>query len=313
MSIRIRDLADLVRLPAVFTVLADSTAGYLLANRTFEPAVRYLALLLVVVSFYWGGMVLNDLFDLKIDRQERPDRPLPSGRISERAARRIGWGLLGFGIGGALALGTLQTPTHRPTLWPGLLGGGLAVAILAYDGWLKHTPFGPISMGVCRAGSFLLGASAAVGGPRESFTPDVLLMALGLGLYIAGVTTFARDEAGRPERGVLSIATLVMICGLAMVAVAPRVDLDRSQWMLESRRGFPLLIAAIGGLLLVRLWPAVVSLDPSAVRRGVRHALLSLIPISAAIAALAAGPWAGASVFALVVPATLVARLWRTT
>jgi 4-hydroxybenzoate polyprenyltransferase len=138
-------------------------------------------------------------------------------------------------------------------------------------------------------------------------------MALGLGLYIAGVTTFARDEAGRPERGVLSIATLVMICGLAMVAVAPRVDLDRSQWMLESRRGFPLLIAAIGGLLLVRLWPAVVSLDPSAVRRGVRHALLSLIPISAAIAALAAGPWAGASVFALVVPATLVARLWRTT
>jgi 4-hydroxybenzoate polyprenyltransferase len=308
-----RDLADLVRLPAVFTVLADSTAGYLLANRGFEPWVRYVSLLLVIVAFYWAGMVLNDLFDIAVDRVERPQRPLPSGRISERTARRIGWGLLGFGIGGAMAIGTLQAPGYSATPWPAYLGCGLAVAIVAYNGWLKRTAFGPIAMGACRSGSFLLGASAAAGGPNEVFAPHVLLISMGLGLYIAGVTAFARDEAGRPDRMMLFAATAVMVCGLLTIIAAPRLNTDPLAWNLEPRRGFPLLIGAIAGLLIHRLTPALIAPEPATVVRGVRHALLSLIPISAAIAALAAGPIAGLAVFSLAIPAWWIARRLRTT
>ena len=43
-------------------------------------------------------MVLNDVFDLEIDRRERPERPLPSGRVSLRAARLLGWTLLVLGM-----------------------------------------------------------------------------------------------------------------------------------------------------------------------------------------------------------------------
>ena len=39
-------------------------------------------------------MVLNDAFDIDLDREEQPYRPLPSGRISLAAARWLGWNLL---------------------------------------------------------------------------------------------------------------------------------------------------------------------------------------------------------------------------
>ena len=31
---------------------------------------------------YAAGMVLNDAFDAELDARERPERPIPSGRIS---------------------------------------------------------------------------------------------------------------------------------------------------------------------------------------------------------------------------------------
>ena len=31
-------------------------------------------------------MVLNDVFDAEVDAREQPDRPIPSGRVSRRAA-----------------------------------------------------------------------------------------------------------------------------------------------------------------------------------------------------------------------------------
>ena len=54
-----------------------------------------LAVLLASSSFlYMAGVVLNDFFDLELDLRERPDRPLPSGRISPRAALRLGLALM---------------------------------------------------------------------------------------------------------------------------------------------------------------------------------------------------------------------------
>lgn len=51
---------------------------------------------------------LNDLFDVEIDRINRPDRPIPSGRVSDRAARMT-W-VIGAAIGVGLSL--LLTPVH---------------------------------------------------------------------------------------------------------------------------------------------------------------------------------------------------------
>ena len=91
---------------------------------------------------YLAGLVLNDVFDLEIDRHERPERPLPSGRISLAAARRLGWRLLWLGVlvgtGAGLFLGHLR---------PGTIAALLAACILLYDAWLKRTFLGPLAMG----------------------------------------------------------------------------------------------------------------------------------------------------------------------
>src|SRR6266852_4753634 len=84
-----RAYAQLVRLPNVFTAMADIVLGWLGARATGTPDTRWpgFALLLAASAcLYSGGMVWNDFFDVEQDRRERPYRPLPSGRITRRAA-----------------------------------------------------------------------------------------------------------------------------------------------------------------------------------------------------------------------------------
>ena len=89
---------QLFRLPNVFTAIADVLMGYLLVHRVLEPSDTFPLLLLVLASslIYTAGMVLNDVFDYQVDCQERPQRPLPSGRISLGRARLLGLLMLGL-------------------------------------------------------------------------------------------------------------------------------------------------------------------------------------------------------------------------
>ena len=98
--------------------------------------------LLVAAStaLYASGVVLNDVFDLEQDRQDRPDRPLPSARISLRAARWLGWEsmLLGAAVSRIVVMVLQRYPParsdHPLVAWlPALIAGGLCVAIAAYN------------------------------------------------------------------------------------------------------------------------------------------------------------------------------------
>ena len=73
---------------------------------------------------YAAGMALNDLFDLEIDRAERPARPLPSGRVSPAFAA---W------IGGAGWCWGRSSPGSAARSQPGRGRWYSRVAILAYD------------------------------------------------------------------------------------------------------------------------------------------------------------------------------------
>src|SRR5438034_11690528 len=73
--------ARLVRLPNVFTALADIGLGILVAGPVTVGAAPAALLLLASACLYCGGMVWNDYFDVEQDRRERPFRPIPSGAI----------------------------------------------------------------------------------------------------------------------------------------------------------------------------------------------------------------------------------------
>jgi len=89
----------LMRLPNVFTAIADVAMGYLFVHGKFVDPAKLACLIAASALLYTAGMVLNDVFDIEVDRKERPFRPLPSGRISLGVARTFGFTLLVLGVG----------------------------------------------------------------------------------------------------------------------------------------------------------------------------------------------------------------------
>src|SRR5438034_5905626 len=161
-----RDYARLVRLPNVFTAVADIALGWLGAWAAGTPADRWPSFLLLIgasACLYSAGMIWNDFFDIEQDRRERPFRPLPSGRLSRVAAGWLGATLLIIGCGFAGLASWLKGDSLFSA--PLLLAVLLCAAIFLYDGWLNRTWAGPLGMGLCRFLNVLLGLSTAA--PEE--------------------------------------------------------------------------------------------------------------------------------------------------
>ncbi len=57
--------AQLVRLPNVFTVIADVSAAFLLVAHGPVPISRFALIVLAGIALYWAGMILNDVFDVR--------------------------------------------------------------------------------------------------------------------------------------------------------------------------------------------------------------------------------------------------------
>ncbi|RIQ12958.1 UbiA family prenyltransferase, partial [Jiangella rhizosphaerae] len=94
---RLRDVAELVRAPAALTVPGDSLAGAAAAG--FPYGARTAVTPLASACLYWAGMALNDYADRDLDRLERPERPIPSGRVKPGEALALAAGLTAAGVG----------------------------------------------------------------------------------------------------------------------------------------------------------------------------------------------------------------------
>jgi len=284
---------QLCRLPAVFSALADICTGYLLTHVAFEPVVPFALLLVASSGLYLGGMVFNDVFDREIDGRERPGRPIPSGRVPLQTAIRLGTILMVAGVAAAAFVGV-------PSLLVALL---LVVSIFAYDGLLKGTPLGPVVMGSCRFLNVLLGASA-VGSFAEVWQLPQLHVAAGLGVYIMGVTIFARQEAEISQAWRLAYGIGVINLGFAML-VAFMLNL-------EGRQTDQTAILALGVIAITinrRLFTALFERTPARVQSAVKTMLLSHVMLNAALILHVSGsPVYTFAVIGLLVPAFLLGR-----
>ncbi|MFF7551131.1 SCO3242 family prenyltransferase [Streptomyces canus] len=146
-----RAWAELLRLPALFTVPGDALAGA--AAVSARPTSRTLLAIASSLCLYEAGMALNDWADRDVDAVERPHRPLPSGRIRPAAALGAACALTGAGLSLAACAG-------RPAL---TVAVPLTATVWAYDLALKNTPAGPFAMATARGLDLLLGAAATAG------------------------------------------------------------------------------------------------------------------------------------------------------
>jgi 4-hydroxybenzoate polyprenyltransferase len=266
-----RTYAQILRLPNLPTALADICLGALAANALPQHGLAFAALLLASACLYSAGMVWNDYFDQEQDRRERPFRPLPSGRIASRQAAQLGAGLLLAGVLSAL-------PAGKTSFY---LAVFLVVAILAYDGWLKRTWAGPLAMGTCRFLNVLLGVSAC----GSLLWPRGAHLALIVGLYIVGVTWFARTEARVSNQNALRGAAAVMLVSLLLALPLPVFlpDGQRSSFL------FPYLLVGLGFFVGVPVVNAISNPLPSLVQAAVKRSLMALIVLDTVLATATAG------------------------
>ena len=307
---------QLVRIPNVFTAMADVTMGFLFVHASLFPVANFVCLLLGSCFLYSAGMVLNDVYDVEVDTRLRPQRPLPSGRISLGFARQFGYGLLLLGVVFGWLAGYLPG-TVVPMAWrSGCVASALAVCIVLYDARLKVTLVGPVMMGSCRLLNILLGMSLApstldAGHLWWGFDPSALIVAGGMGLYVTGVTWFARGEAEVSRRDRLILAMCIMIVGLVTLAWFPDWgSFGAGARQLTMRPAvWALLVALLGFSVVRRCAVAVVDPGPRRVQLAVKQCILSLIVLDAAICLAVRTPLGWSLVIlSLLVPTLLLGR-----
>jgi geranylgeranylglycerol-phosphate geranylgeranyltransferase len=122
--------------------------AYLIDTGTIIP--ESLLLFFIVALITAAGNVINDFFDAKIDAINRPDRPIPSGVVSRRAAR-------GFAV--MLFLAGLLVSFFTNSLCIGIAIFN-ALLLIAYAAKLKSTPLiGNIVVAYLSASIFLFGGA----------------------------------------------------------------------------------------------------------------------------------------------------------
>ena len=205
------DALKLGRVSNLPTVWTNAVAGALLAGGNPGDA-RFSLVLLAMTLFYVGGMYLNDAVEAGIDAAERPERPIPSGRVRHSTVFAAGFGMLGLGIA-LLAFGV----DGGTGLAPVLSGAALAGAIVIYDLYHKQNPLSPLIMGVCRMLVYVTAALALTGtAPVPVIIGAMLLLA-----YLIGLTYTAKQEnLGRVETlwPLFFLAAPILYGGYAILA-----------------------------------------------------------------------------------------------
>ncbi|MCK9277064.1 MAG: geranylgeranylglycerol-phosphate geranylgeranyltransferase [Methanoculleus sp.] len=190
-------------------VVAGLTAllGYLIATGTLTPPSLLLAVVVVLITA--GGNVINDIYDVEIDRINRPDRPIPSGEISLSGAKMYTVALFAGGI----AFATLTTAL---CLAIALIN---SVILVAYAIWLKRIPgLGNVAVAYLAASVFLFGgAFAGIGGLVQNISLAAITF---LATVAREVLKDAEDVDGDAAGGARTLPMIIGIRRAGMLAFA---------------------------------------------------------------------------------------------
>ena len=237
------------------TVWSNVLAGAVLGGAVFSPLPWALALVAYSL-FYIAGMYMNDAFDESFDREHRPERPIPSGQISQQLVRGFIVFYMSFGL---LLLGLAHHLSPKAVAANSLAWLLCALVLLAaiylYNRHHKHNRFSPLIMAACRL-LLGVGASYTLSG---SVTAAVMIMSVLILCWLIGLTWLAKQEHKSNVRAIwplLLMATPIIYgitCAFENNSVVLPVVLLTGVLFMASRRiltGNGALIGASIGLLI---------------------------------------------------------------
>ena len=268
----LRDLAELVRAPAALTVPGDTLAGA--ASAGWPAGARTAALPVASTCLYWAGMALNDWADRQVDAVERPERPIPSGRVPAGTALAVAGTLTAAGVAAAAVGGGRRSAATAVVL---------AAAVWAYDLSPKQGALSLATMASTRGLDVLLGASAGgLSGLRAAALPAAMVA-----VHTAGVTALSRGEVHGGSTGVARacVAATALVGAASALRPVPTASRGRAGGVLGAAVSVALTGAYAVSVLRAQL-SAVRSPDAGTVRRATGAGIRGLVPLqSAALAA----------------------------
>lgn len=179
---RFRNWFDLARAGNFPSVASNALAALVLSSQLGGLWPPWPVLLLAMIAgclIYAGGATLNDVADAAFDAQRRPERAIPSGRITRGHAALVGGAQMLFGL-------ALLVVARASVLW----AAALAAVILLYD-WLHKRWIGSV---VLMAGCRVLLAVTLATLPGFAFTSPLLGWLAALFVYIVVLSLIARWE-----------------------------------------------------------------------------------------------------------------------
>ncbi len=287
----------LMRPANVVTAVADVLAGMAIVGYFIQQApggfnwgmsaqltlLPVILLCLSTIGLYSGGIILNDVFDAELDKIERPERPIPSGLVSKKAATIFG-GLFFF-------IGIFAAGLYHPTSQ--YLAVAIMVCCLIYNKYLKHHAiFGPLNMGLCRGLNLLLGMSII-----PAAIPQWWFLSLVPIVYIAAITMISRGEVHGGSKRTLYFAILLytLVIAAILVVAASRNNL------------LPSLIFAVPFALMIFI-PLIIAIQSPIgkhIGQAVKSGVIALILMNAAWAA-AFGVWNVAIFVVILLPVSIL-------
>ena len=265
----------------------SSISGFtlLITSDTFLSGTPYLNLILLIFSstfLYAGGVVLNDVFDFKIDQIERPERPIPKGDVSLKGASLFGTGLLISGIILSFFVNNLS----------GVIALILVLAVLLYDAFSKRFQFlGPLNMGLCRALNLILGMSVFAEISHWLYAVIPLL-------YIFAITLISRGEVyGKNKKHIIWAGLLYTMVVFIVLMIVP------------DKQGLWFSFLPFLGLFIFLIYSSLIRAyrinSPENIKKAVVSGVLSIIVLDASLVA-AFDSWQFGLIVLLLLPLSYV-------
>ncbi|MCH8165278.1 MAG: UbiA family prenyltransferase [Planctomycetes bacterium] len=246
----LRAYLELSRISNIPTCLTNVLVGCAIAaSGEAIPWLPAAGITLAVMLLYVAGMALNDAVDAEVDARLRPERPIPSGRISRRAAFLYAATCLVLGVGITALFGAAALA----------LGVALAASIVVYDIIHRRVAASVVLMGLCRGVIYPLAAAAV---SRSVDWNVVGWLAGTLALYIILMTFVARKEAV-----VQAGARRWLSAAFPMIVLAPAATL-------RPQQGIWSIVAAVALIAWLGWAAGRVFVRPSEIGRAV-HAWLA--------------------------------------
>jgi len=295
----IRDYLVLIRFPNLFTIPSNIIVGFSQLVLFPEAGIENLLLLMTTsILLYVVGIIINDYRDLEIDRKERPDRPLPAGKISPRSA-------LAFVFVAAISAIFLATLVGIPSV---LLAVILLITIIAYDCWLKNNFLGYFAIALARVINVVLGYSAGItlliSNQNEITRLSVILISTFL--YVTAISYISRKEVeSSPKKSNFQISIVLLSLIPAILTFFTLSGIFK--WDL-----FLSLIIFIG-MLIKSLVGKYGSPNPEVTKKIVRNLVLSIIILDSTFLSGTLGFAYGLSLLVLLIPAVILSRRFYVT